>query len=156
MGSVWRRGRRSFTVAAVFMILTAAVHTAGNLAAKSSSAEETQVRSEMAALRFPLGMGMQPSLWDIYWDLTLTMSITLAALGLINLLLAASGEIPDRILRRVSWVNLIWVVAFLWLSWVQQVPPPLISGIAFVVFVAGSIWELGRQSEESLTRAQGR
>jgi hypothetical protein len=121
------------------MILTAALHTAGNLAARQDSAEEIRVLAAMASLHFPLGMGMQPSLRDIYLDLVWTMSITMGALGVLNLVVAGSSELPDRVLRRVAWVNLIWVTGFLWLAWAQQVPPPLISGVVIEAFVIGSV-----------------
>jgi hypothetical protein len=45
----------------------------------------------MESFRLDLGMGMNPSVKDNYKSLTFTMSITLAALGFINLVVAGSG-----------------------------------------------------------------
>src|SRR5215471_16676959 len=101
---MFRKGRRLFSTAAIFMLLTAAAHTAGNLGSGPDTPEEQRVFNDMGAIRFPMGMGMNPSLRDIWWDLVFTMSITLVALGAINLVLAASREIRDRMLLRVAWV----------------------------------------------------
>src|SRR5436309_2649294 len=124
--TMWRPGRRLFSTAAVLMLLTAGVHTAGNLASGLQDDAERQVFASMGNLRSPLGFGMSPSLKDIYWTLVFTMSITFAALGAINMLLAASTQISDSLLRRVAWANVLWVGVFLILAWIYQVPPPLI------------------------------
>src|SRR6185369_7371921 len=85
--AMWRPGRRLFSTAALLMILTAAAHTAGNLASGPEDPAERQVFAAMDGLRFPLGMGMNPSLRDVYWELVFTMSITFAAIGVINLVI---------------------------------------------------------------------
>jgi len=130
-----------FSTAAVLMILTAVAHTAGNLTASPTPTEQT-VFSEMNGLHVPLGMGMNPSIYDIYWTLVLTMSITFAALGLINLLLAASPDVSGRVLRQVSWANALWVGAFLILTAMCRIPPGLISAVIIELAVVGSL--LGR------------
>lgn len=135
---MWKRGRKLFSTAAVLMILTAAAHTAGNLAPAPKDPALEKVMAAMNSYRLPLGMGMTPSLEEIYWDLVLTMSITFAALGAINLVLAAS-DASDRLLRRVSWANLVWIVAFIALSYAYRIPPALISGVVIAIFVAASI-----------------
>src|SRR6185503_14934009 len=107
----WMRGRRLFSTSAILMLLTAAVHTAGNLAPVPLQPGEQEVIDAMKRLRTPMGMSMNPSLWDILRDLTFTMTITFFALGILNLALAASKEMPDRVLRRAGWINLAWVTA---------------------------------------------
>ncbi len=121
------------------MLLTALVHTAGNLASKPDTAEELRLFSEMSDFRLPLGMGMNPSMQDILRDLAFIMSITFAALGLINLLLAASLETSAGLLRRISWINLLWVGAFMILNWAYRIPPALISAIVIEAAVVGSL-----------------
>lgn len=137
--TIWRPGRRLFTVAAVLMMLTAAAHTAGNMIEGPVDPAEQRVMAAMEGFRIDLGMGMIPSLRDIYKSLTFTMSITLAALGLMNLVLAGSAAAPDGLLRRVSWVNLIWVGAFLALNWMMRIPPPLISAVLIELAVVGAL-----------------
>lgn len=139
MIAIGMRGRRLFSTAALLMILTAAAHTVGNFSVGPGPAEQQKVFAGMSALHFPMGMRMNPSLEDVYWDLVFTMSITLGALGLINLVLAASSDIPDSVLQRVGWLNLVWVGAFLALSWHYRIPPPLISAIVIEVFVLAAL-----------------
>ena len=94
----------------------------------------------MRSYRIPLGLHMSPSLYDIYRLLVFTMSITFLALGAIGLLLAASRDIPDRLLRRVAWLYAVWVTAFLVLSVAQQIPPPLISSVLIEVALLPSLF----------------
>ena len=137
--AIWKPGRRIFSSAAILMLLLAAAHTAGNLAGGPLEPREEKLFADMAALRTPLGMGMSPSMKDIYFYLGWTASITVGALGLINLSLAAISETPDRVLRCVSWVNAVWVGAFLILSWVYRIPPPLISLVVIETVVVASL-----------------
>jgi len=142
--TIWRPGRRLFTVAAMLMILTAAAHTAGILKEGPVDPAEQRVLAAMEEFHIDMGMGMNPSARDIFQSLTITMSITLAALGLLNLLVAGSAAVPDAILRRVSWVNLIWVGAFVALNWAYRLPPPLISGLLIEAAVVGALLALRR------------
>jgi hypothetical protein len=138
------KGRRLFSMAAICMLLTAAAHTAGNVLPRRETPTEQKIRAEMRDLHFPLGMGMNPSLQDVYLTLVFTMSITLAALGLISLLIAASPEAPDPLLRAVAWANAVWVGALLALCWRYQVPPPLISAVVIELFTIGALITLPR------------
>ena len=125
---MWKPGRRLFSTAAVLMILTALAHTAGNLAPGSGDAAEKLILAAMGNYRLPMGMGMNPSMLDIFHSVVFTMSITFLALGAINLALAAGGA-SDPLLRRVAWLNAAWVAAFIALNVVCRIPPPLISGV---------------------------
>jgi len=124
---MWKRGRRLFTTAAILMVLTAAGHTIGNVAPIPQGPAEQKVFAAMDEYRQPMGFGMVPSMHDIYWTLVFTMSITFAALGLMNLVVAATRETPTGLLRRLTWVNAIWVGAFMLVGWHYRVPPPFIS-----------------------------
>lgn len=147
---MWKRGRRLFSTAAVLMVLTSLAHTAGNLAPHAEDPAEKRLFSEMSSFRVPLGMGMSPSVEDIYWDLVFTMSITFAALGVLNLLIAASEDATDRLLRRVALFNAIWVGAFLLLSWRYQIPPALISAAVIeAVTIASLLTARGSLSKDN-------
>jgi hypothetical protein len=146
MRTMWRRGRRLFSLASILMLLTALAHTAGNLAPVEPTAAEKAVTDAMRGFHLAMGMGMNPSMLDIFEDLTFTMSITFAALAVINLALAASADIADRLLRRIAWINLVWVAAFTWLCWRYRIPPPLISGVLIALPLAGLL--LGRPGPE--------
>ncbi len=136
---MWQRGRRFFSVAAILMILTALVHTAGNVAGGPPDPADTAVQAVMQTRKLALGMGMAPSVWDIYRTLIFTMSVTLTALGAVNLLLAADAS--TRLLRRVAWLNFLWVGGFTLLNLAYRVPPPLISGVLIEIAVLGSLLE---------------
>jgi len=137
--AMWRRGRRLFSVAGILVILTAAAHTAGHFSPSSGPAEDA-VFAAMNAHLVPLGLGMTPSLLDIFKGLSLTMAITLAAIGAINLLIAASPEVGDRVIGRLVWVNLTWNAGFGLLMWHYQLMPPLIcAGIIEAVLVASLV-----------------
>ena len=58
--------------------------------------EEQGLRGAMEEFKLDLGMGMKPSAQNILKSLTFTMGITLAALGLIKLVLAGSAATPGR------------------------------------------------------------
>lgn len=148
--AIWKPERRSFTAAAIVMLLMAAGHTAGFLGAAPSNPAEAKLFADMGAFRNPLGLGMSPSVKDLYFAFAFTVGITFAALGLINLVLAAIPETPNRVLRAAGWVNALWVGAFLSLSWVYRVPPPLISGTVLWIPVAASLIRLRRYDERRL------
>lgn len=124
--TMWQPGRRLLATAGVLLILTALAHTAGQFGPPSGSAE-LQLVAEMERFRIPLGLGMSPSMLGIYQALAFTMSVTFLALGAINLVLAGSPDTTARLIRRIVWVNFVWVAAFLAVSAVYRIPPPLIS-----------------------------
>ena len=84
---------------------------------------------------------------DIYFGLAFSLGLTFAALGVMNLVLAAIPETPNRVLRAAGWINALWVGAFLILNWVYRVPPPLIFGTILGIAVAASLIELRRYDE---------
>jgi hypothetical protein len=149
--AIWRPGRRVFTSAAILMLVMAAAHTAGFLAAAPSNPVEERLFADMEAVRNPLGLGMSPSFKDIFFGLAFTLSTAFAGLGVMNLTLAAIPETPDRVLRAAAWVNALWVAAFLILSWAYRVPPPLIFGAIVGIAVAASLIDLRRYDERRQT-----
>jgi hypothetical protein len=145
--AIWKPGRRAFTSAAIVMLLMAAGHTAGFLTAAPSNPVEEKLFADMGAVLNPLGLGMSPSVKDIYFGLAFALGVTFAALGVTNLMLAAIPETPDRVLRAAGWVNALWVGAFLILNWVYRVPPPLIFGTILGIAVVASLIDLRRYDE---------
>jgi hypothetical protein len=139
MKTMWRRGRRLFSTAAILMLLTAMAHTAGTLASVETSSEERSLIQAMKNFRTPLGMDMNPSMFDIFRALAFTMSVTLAGLAAVNLALAASPDTPDRLLRRIAWIDAAWVAAFTVLSGAYQLPPPMLSGVLIELALLGSL-----------------
>jgi hypothetical protein len=132
---MWQPGRRLFSVAAVLMILTASAHTLGAVQPWPDGEAERRLIAEMRGYVLQMGNGMNPSVLDIYKDLSFTMSITLFALGLLNLVLASSRDTTDRLLRNAGWVNSVWVGAFLVLNLVYRILPPLICAVVIEAFV---------------------
>jgi hypothetical protein len=145
--AIWKPGRRLFTSAAILMILMAAGHTAGFMVTAPPNTVEQKLFADMEAMRNPLGLGMSPSFKDIFFGLAFTLSVAFAGLGVMNLVLAAIPETPDRVLRAAGWVNVLWVAAFLIVSWIYRVPPPLIFGTIVGIAVAASLIDLRRYDE---------
>src|SRR4051794_9175784 len=135
---LFTRGRRAFSIAAILMLLTTVAHTLGNIQPVTDPDERVLI-TQMAAFQLPLGLNMSPSFWDIYQYLIFTMSITMMGLGLVNLALAMSRDAAPALLRRVSWMNLIWVAAFTLLSGLFQIPHALISGTLILLAVLVSL-----------------
>ncbi len=110
----------------VLLALTGVAHTAGQF-----TPDEPELGAALAAMRaahLPMGMGMAPSLFDIFRDLAFTMSIAFFALAAFNVLIARHRDTTPALLRAATVLNLVWLAAFIALCWFYAVPPPLISG----------------------------
>ena len=136
----FRRGRRLFSTAAALLILVAAAHTAGIARLLFPTEPLPRVFGAMAAERTPMGMGMEPSVLDISLAVSLTMSVTLAALGLLNLVVAAAADTGAATLRRLAWLDAAWVGALVALYAHYRIPPPLVStALVEVVLLANLV-----------------
>ena len=73
-------------------ILVSILHTLGNTLSPPAAGRGVYRRSSRrcAATSIPLGLGMVPSMWDINQSLVFTMSICLAAMGLLGI---AAGHV---------------------------------------------------------------
>lgn len=136
--AIWQKGRRLFVIASILMIVTAVFHTLGQFAPSSGPAETTAINA-MQAFRVDLGLGMRPSIFDVFRGLAFTMSITFVAIAALNLVVASSAETSAKLLRRITWVNIIWVVVFTAVTLGYQALPPVISGLVFLVFLVASL-----------------
>jgi hypothetical protein len=109
------------------VLLAGAAHTAGQF-----TPDEPELAAGLAAMRashLPMGMGMAPSLMDIFRDLAFTMSVTFFALAAIDALIVWHRDTTAALLRAAAVLNMVWLAAFIAVCWFYRVPPPLISGI---------------------------
>jgi hypothetical protein len=135
---LWQKGRRLFVVASILMIVTAVFHTLGQFGPSSGPAETAAINA-MKAFHVDFGFGMRPSIFDVFRGLAFTMSITFAAIALLNLIVAASAEVSAALIRRIAWLNIIWVAAFTALTLGYQALPAVISGLIILVFLVASL-----------------
>jgi hypothetical protein len=137
MGGVVRRGHRLFAAGSVGLIAVAALHTVGHFTAEAPDAAGAVLLTAMQNYRMNLGLGMQPSLWDVQASLSLTMTITLVGLGFINLaVLAIAGETPNLI-RRLTLLDVAIVGALVVLYGSYRIPPPFLTLFAVeLLFIA--------------------
>lgn len=128
-------------------IVVAALHTIGSLVPGESDASTEALEQSMRAHRFPMGMGMAPSMYDLFMGLTITMTICLLAIGVLGLLLVRHRHATPELLSRFAW----WGAAFsavltVW-YFVQRIPPPMISmAVVTLLYVIAA---------RALARAQG-
>jgi hypothetical protein len=132
---MFRRGRRLFSTASILLILTAVLHTIGSNQPPPQTPEYANLESAMRACHIDMGMGMRPSMFGIFQDFSLTMSVTLLLLGSQNLLVAMADE-SGKMIRRFAWVNILGFAALTALGWRYRIPPPLISfAVVEIVFL---------------------
>lgn len=131
----FRRGRRLLASAAVGLLLVAAAHTAGHYAPVPPNSPAETITEEMAAIRIPMGMGMTPSVLDIFNGFSLSMSVLLVWAGLSTLAVAAHGTRRD--VQRRAWSGLVFCLALALLSWDLRLPPTLL-GFAAIALLFGA------------------
>ena len=130
-------GRRLFSWACITTIAVAGLHTIGNtLSTPPGESTYRTVETAMRDYRVPMGMGMSPSLWDIYRGLVFTMSICLVAMGALGLAVAGSRDATPALLARLAVVLAFFSAALTVLYWIYQIPPPLISMAVVTVLFA--------------------
>jgi hypothetical protein len=93
----------------------------------------------MRGYRLALGMGMSPSVNDIYRTLVFTMSICVAAMGALGLVVAASPAATPVLIAQVATVEALACGALTILCAIYQVPPPLISFTVVTLLFAGAV-----------------
>jgi len=116
----------------VLLALTGVAHTAGQF-----TPDEPELGAALAAMRaahLPIGMGMAPSLFDIFRDLAFTMTVTFFALAALNVVIVRHRDTTPALLRSVTVLNLVWLAGFIGVCWFYAVPPPLISGVVIWPF----------------------
>ena len=120
-------GRGWFIAGTALLALAAALHTFGQF-----TPDEPEIATGLAAMRvsrLPMGLGMAPSLMEIFRDLAFTMTVTFFALAAMNAVILWHRDTTSALLRAVTALNVVWLAAFVAVCWFYRVPPPLISGI---------------------------
>lgn len=134
----FRRGRRLLATAGVLLLLVGGLHAWGSFAPPPPGSPAETITEEMAAVRFPMGMGMTPSTLDIFRSLALTMSVFLVWAGFSTLTVAAVGTPAD--VRRRGWSGVALSASLALVAWRYHVPPPLISfAVVALVFAVAAL-----------------
>ena len=129
-----------FATACIATIAVAILHTIGNtLGDAPSDSAYAALDAAMRGYRLPLGMGMSPSVYDIYRTLVFTMSISIAAMGVLGLVVAASRDATFALIAQIATVEALASAALTVLSAIYQVPPPLISFTVVTLLFAGAL-----------------
>jgi hypothetical protein len=91
----------------------------------------------MRGYQVPLGLGMTPSVWDIYRGLVFTMSICLVAMAGLGLMVSSAPEATPRLLSRVAMIEAVASAALTILYLAYQITPALVSmAVVTVLFAA--------------------
>jgi hypothetical protein len=134
-------GRRWFTAGCITLLFVALLHTLGNtLSTPPTDAEYIAMEASMRDYIVPLGLGMAPSMWDIYRSLVFTMSLCLVGLGVVGLAIVSAPDVTPRLLSRVALVYACTSLALTALYMIYEVTPALISlMVVTVLFVIASV-----------------
>lgn len=145
---LFARGRRLFTSASFAMIAVALLHTLGNLNTTPADAGQASLQQAMRAYRVSMGLGMTPSVWDIFRELTFTISVTLLAMGMLGLVLAADRHVTTPVLRHTATVFGLAAGALTAISAVYRIPPPLVTlAVATGLYAASAATVEGASAE---------
>ena len=129
-------GRRLFGTACIALLVVAFLHTLGATSEPPQDEAFMAMESAMRGYRVPMGMGMNPSVWDIQRALSFTMSICLAAMGALGIAVGGSRDASTGLVARVALVQAVASAALTVLYAVYQIPPPLICMIVVTALFA--------------------
>jgi hypothetical protein len=132
---MFTKGRRLYSAASILTIVVAGLHTFGNL--RPDPPEYEGVLTAMRGALVPMGMGMNPSIYDIYWSLVFGMSVLVAGLGVLGLVVVSTTDVTMKVLSRSAAVIAVICAGLTALCWIAKVPPPLISFAVLTV-----LWSL--------------
>lgn len=138
---IFKRGNRLFAAGSIGLIITSIFHTIGHFAPPPiNDPALTTAKEAMRAFRFDFGLGMQPSIMEIFDSLGLTMSITVFFLGIYNLTTLSLAGNNSKLVRRLILLNVLGAGALVALYAFYRIPPPLISFAAVeVLFILALI-----------------
>lgn len=145
---ILQQGTRLFVGASIGLLLVAAAHTAGHFAGGDPTAEVAAAEAAMEEARLDVGMGMAPSVLDVFLSLSLTMSMLLVALAGANLAAVVASSCPSELIRPLASVSALACLVLAALYARYQVAPPLVTFAALTpVFVVAAV--RGRSSQRS-------
>ena len=144
---LFARGRRLFSSACLTTILVAILHTIGNTAPGNDPPDMLAVFTAMQGYDVPLGIGMAPSIWDIFRGLVFTMTVCLLSIGALGLVVAADRDATPRLLSRVALVLAIMSAVLTALYFFYRIPPPLISMMVVTLLFAGAVKTTGADKQ---------
>jgi hypothetical protein len=144
VGGVTKRGQRLFVAASVGILVVAVLHTVGHFSAEAPDTAGQAVLNAMASYEMDGGLGQQPSLLAIQKSLSLTMTVLLVGIGLINLsIVAIAGDVPG-VLRRLTLLCLVIVGALVALYGWYRVTAPFVTFFAVeLLFIASLMVQRG-------------
>jgi hypothetical protein len=136
MAETERRERhRLFITANILLLIVAGLHTFGQFNRPTDPAD-IAIMAEMRGHPIPVGLGMVPSLLDIFRVLAFTMTISLVGMVIVNLGMLRFARAAPGLVRRLCLLNVLVVSAIVILSWAYQVAPPFLTlAIVDVFFV---------------------
>ncbi len=123
--TIFRRDRLFLIIASLVLLLEAVAHTFGAFAPLPDEPAVRELVASMRELRTPLGLGMEPSAWDINRSLVLAMTVLLLLMGTAGLVLPAAAPDDPRVYRWTALILLLANLALLAIWAVYRVPPPL-------------------------------
>jgi hypothetical protein len=124
---VTQPGRRLYLAGSIALILVAGLHTWGQLAPPPADQALATVTGMMRGVRLDMGLGMHPSVYEIFRSLAFTMSVTLVVMGVFGVIIARAEDSSGRLLRRAILTSTIAVGVLVVLYAVYRIPPPLIT-----------------------------
>jgi hypothetical protein len=136
---MFKPGRRLFSAGSIALIVVAGLHTLGQFAPPPADPAGVALLAAMGAHRLPLGLGMAPSMADIVQSLNLTMSITLLAIAVQNLVVARS-DASDRLIWRLSVVSALSIGTLVLVYGAYRIPPPLVTlAVVEAIFLRAAV-----------------
>jgi hypothetical protein len=136
---------RWFRAGAIGLLVVAVLHTFGHFGGGPKEPARVQLEQAMDAYRFDI-FGMHPSASDITQSLSLTMTIALLFIGVLDLVAAAALSGHARALRRLAWVNAAGVGALVALFGYYRIPPPMATlAVVCVFFVIAALRPAARR-----------
>ena len=148
---MFRSGRRLFSSASLSLMLVALLHTLGHFSPPPEDPALASLQAAMESQKFDLGLGMQPSVSDVFNSLSLTMTVTLLSLGALNLAVARADDASGRLVRSFTIVNVVGVGALVAIYGFYRIPPPLITLAAVEVqFLLALVLQVRRHATGSV------
>ena len=144
---MFRPGRRFFSIACMALILVALAHTVGHFSPPPTNDPAFDALDQaMKGTLIPMG-SMSPSFFDVVQSLSLTMSVTLALLGALGLVAAASRDTGDALVHRLALFYLLGTGGLVAIFAVYRIPPPLYTLTVVAVLFVLSVAVPSRQNE---------